>query len=112
MLHLPRAIRHCFEADRYSAAVIRWAAWPTDSRPCPSAPQTGSNAPATRRATANDAQAANASYDEALRLDETERTRYWSIILKLCDIAFVSGDFATERSLREQYYGSLGDRQP
>ena len=36
--------------------------------------------------------------------------RYWSIVLKLCDVAFVSGDLATERSLREQYYGSLRER--
>jgi len=57
-----------------------------------------------------DVQAAKASYDEAMRLDETERTRYWSILLKLCDIAFVSGDLATERSLREQYYGALQER--
>jgi hypothetical protein len=54
-----------------------------------------------------DIQAAKVSYDEALRLDEAERTRYWSIVLKLCDVAFASGDLATERSLREQYYGSL-----
>ena len=59
-----------------------------------------------------DIQGAKLSYDEALRLDETERTRYWSIVLKLCDVAFVSGDLATERSLREQYYGSLEEARP
>jgi hypothetical protein len=54
-----------------------------------------------------DVPAAKASYDEAMRLDAAERIRYWSIVLKLADIAFVSGDLATETSLREQYYGSL-----
>ena len=42
-----------------------------------------------------------------MRLDGAERRRYWSILLKLCDIAFVTEDLATETSLREQYYGSL-----
>ena len=57
-----------------------------------------------------DVQAAKSSYDEAMLLDGAERKRYWSILLKLCDAAFVTGDLATERSLREQYYGSL--REP
>jgi hypothetical protein len=57
-----------------------------------------------------DVQAAKVSYDEAMRLDAAERTRYWSLLLKLADIAFVSGDLATETSLREQYYGSLRER--
>jgi hypothetical protein len=57
-----------------------------------------------------DVPAAKAFYDEALRLDEADRTRYWSIVLKLCDVAFVSEDLAAERSLREQYYGSLVER--
>lgn len=57
-----------------------------------------------------DVAAAKESYDEAMRLDATERKRYWSILLKLSDIAFVSQDLATERSLREQYYGSLVER--
>ena len=57
-----------------------------------------------------DVQAAKTSYDEAMRLDAAERTRYWSILLKLCDIAFVSEDLGTERSLREQYYGALREQ--
>lgn len=57
-----------------------------------------------------DVQAARASYDEAMRLDGPERTRYWSIVLKLSDVAFVSGDLATEMSLRERYYGALRER--
>lgn len=57
-----------------------------------------------------DAVAAKISYDEALDLDAADRRRYWSIVLKLSDVAFVSGDLATERSLREQYYGGLRER--
>jgi hypothetical protein len=57
-----------------------------------------------------DVPAAKASYEEALRLDAAERTHYWALVLKLCDIAFLTGDHATERSLREQYYGAL--REP
>jgi hypothetical protein len=57
-----------------------------------------------------DVAAARISYDEALRLDAADRKRYWSIVLKLSDVAFVLGDLATERSLREQYYGGL--REP
>ena len=57
-----------------------------------------------------DAAAARISYDEALDLDAADRKRYWSIVLKLSDVAYVSGDLATERSLREQYYGGL--REP
>ena len=45
-----------------------------------------------------------------MRLDADQRTRYWSILLKLADIAFVSGDLATETAFREQYYGSLRER--
>ena len=57
-----------------------------------------------------DVAAARISYDEALRSDAADRKRYWSIVLKLSDVAFVSGDLATERALREQYYGGL--REP
>ena len=54
--------------------------------------------------------AAKSSYDEAMRLDGAERKQYWSILLKLCDIAFITEDLATERSLREQYYGALREQ--
>ena len=54
-----------------------------------------------------DIPAAKVSYDEAIDLDAADRKHYWSIVLKLSDIAFVSQDLATERALREQYYGSL-----
>ena len=57
-----------------------------------------------------DIRAAKASYDEAMRLDGASRKQYWSILLKLCDIAFVMDDLATERSLREQYYGALREQ--
>jgi len=58
-----------------------------------------------------DTQAAKASYDEALEaVNRDDRMAYWSILLKLSDVAFVSGDLARERFLREQYYGSLRER--
>jgi hypothetical protein len=58
-----------------------------------------------------DTRAAKASYDEALRsVDREDRMAYWSILLRLSDVAFVSGDLAAEQSLRERYYGSLRER--
>ena len=50
-----------------------------------------------------DIQGAKLSYDEALRLDETERTRYWLIVPRLCDVVCsILGYLATKRLLREQ----------
>jgi hypothetical protein len=55
----------------------------------------------------NDLPAAKASYDAALRKADRKQMIYWSILLKLSDVAFASGDLAAEQSLREQFYGSL-----
>lgn len=49
---------------------------------------------------------ARSLYEQAAGLGEEPA----SLLLKLSDIAFLTGDLATEKALRERYYGTLGAR--
>ena len=82
-------------------------ACPTASRRWGSLPRNGSSGRATPPSMARTCGRPRCLYDEAMDWTHPFAKRYWSIVLKLSDVAFVSGDLAAERFLRELYYGSL-----